>query len=170
MRPNRTILALLALALAACGGGTTTTADAPPPSTDAPPSPPDAPPARPDAPPSPPDAQPGSTLTLEVPGSYGGTPRELAVIGVKQVPVAGPPDAVFLVDDHPAPVAGGAMSLSLDTSAASGDLYVVAVLYQQGGGQFTPKSGVDYVAQSAQPFHFTGAPMQLGSLALTLAP
>ena len=165
----RTGLAALALALAACGSdGKTSTPDAPRAAPDAPAATPDASP--PDAAVASPDAAPGSTLTLDVPASYSGAPRELAVIGVKQVPVGGPPDAIFLADNQPMPVAGQAMALTLDTSAATGDLYVVAVLYQQGGGQFTPKSGVDYVAQSAHTFHFTGAPMSLGTLTLTLAP
>jgi hypothetical protein len=166
----RTGLAALALALAACGSdGKTSTPDAPRAAADAPAAAPDAP-ATPDAAVAMPDAKPGSSLTLQVPASYSGAPRELAIIGVKKLPVGGPPDAVFLVDDKPAPAAGQAMALTLDTSAAMGDLYVVAVLYQQGGGQFTPKSGVDYVAQSAQTFHFTGAPIALGTLTLTLAP
>ena len=86
------------------------------------------------------------------------------------VPIAGPPSFVFVTDMMPAPVAGQTLHLQLDASSANGDLYVVAVLYQTGGGQFSPKSGVDYVAQSAMKFHFTGAPIDLGTLDLALAP
>lgn len=116
------------------------------------------------------DAPAGSTLRLVIPVSYSGVPRELAVIGVKQVPVSGVPDSIFLTDMTPMATAGQTETLSLDTSAASAMLYVVVVLYQQGGGQFTPKSGVDYVAQSAAPFTFAGAPLDLGTLNLVLAP
>ena len=116
------------------------------------------------------DAPAGSSLRLAVPSTYTGAPRELAVIGAKQVPVNGPPDSVFLLDMMPAPVAGQTLNLSLDTSTASGAMYVVVVLYQQGGGQFSPKSGVDYVAQSAATFNFTGASLDLGTLNLVLAP
>ena len=116
------------------------------------------------------DAAATSQLVLQVPASYSGMPRQLAVVGVKHVPVAGPPDAVFLLDNMPAPHAGQPMTLTLDTSSASGALYVVAVLYQQGGGQYSPKSGVDYVAQSASTVDFTGAAMDLGSLDLVIAP
>jgi hypothetical protein len=154
-----------ALVLAACGGDTTTSrSDAAAQGAS------DAPSAPPDTVPTNPDAAVGSALTLVVPATYAGTPRQLAVVGANSVPIAGPPAAVFLIDDAPAPVAGQAMHLELDTSGASGDLYVVAVLYQEGGGQFQPEPGVDYVAQSAASFHFTGAPMELGSLDLALAP
>lgn len=162
-------IALLFVVLAACGGGGTSSphidaqqsADAPHTS--------DAPRAIDAAPAS--DAPAAtSPLVLQVPASYSGTPRQLAVVGVKHLPVGGPPDAVFLLDSMPMPQAGQSMTLALDTSSAMDDLYVVAVLYQQGGGQFSPKSGVDYVAQSASTFHFTGAAMDLGTLALVLAP
>lgn len=117
-----------------------------------------------------PDASTASHLVLKVPGGYSGSPRQLAVVGAKNVPISGPPDSVFLLDNMPMPHAGMSMNLSLDTSTATGSLYVVVVLYQQGGGQYSPKSGVDYVAQSASTFNFTGAPMDLGSLDLVIAP
>jgi hypothetical protein len=123
---------------------------------------------RPDAPA--PDAQPGSSLALTVPATYGGTPRQLAIVATKHVPIAGPPDAVLAIVNAPVVAAGQTLELTVDASGASGDLYVVAVLYQQGGGQYQPKSGVDYVAQSATTFHFTGAPIALGTLALAVAP
>lgn len=129
----------------------------------------DAPHAAIDAPVAP-DAPTGSSLVLNVPGTYTGSPRQLAIIGAKQVPVAGPPDTVFLLDSHPAPHAGQPLALTLDTASATGELYVVVVLYQQGGGQYSPKSGVDYVAQSAHKFTFTGAPQDLGALDLVIAP
>lgn len=154
-----------ALALTACGGDTTTSrSDAAAQGAS------DAPSAPPDTVPMGADAAAGSALTLVVPATYTGTPRQLAVVGTNSVPIAGPPAAVFLLDDAPAPVAGQAIHLELDTSSASGDLYVVAVLYQEGGGQFQPEPGIDYVAQSAASFHFAGAPMDLGSLDLALAP
>lgn len=165
-------LALALIALGACSSDAThSTADAAATADGARPVPGgrDAP-AAPDAAPAIPDAAVGSMLALAVPATYTGTPRELAVVGTKKVPIAGPPDVVFVVDNMPAPVAGQTMHLTLDTSGASGDLYVVAVLYQQGGGQYSPESGVDYVAQSASTFHFTGAPIDLGTLDLALAP
>lgn len=160
--------ALFSVLVAACGGGSTSSpqidaqsvADAHH-NVDAP-SAPDAPHAV--------DAAATSQLVLQVPSSYSGTPRQLAVVGVQHVPPAGPPDAVFLLDSMPMPHGGQPMTLSLDTSSAMGALYVVAVLYQQGGGQYSPKSGVDYVAQSASTFNFTGDAMDLGTLDLVIAP
>ncbi|HSN26030.1 MAG TPA: hypothetical protein VLT45_07085 [Kofleriaceae bacterium] len=159
--------ALFILLLAACGGGGTssphvdahTSADAPK-SIDGP--------RAIDAQSI--DATATSQLVLQVPASYSGAARQLAIVGVKHVPVSGPPDAVFLLDNMPMPHGGQPMTLALDTSTASGQLYVVAVLYQQGGGQYSPKSGVDYVAQSASTFDFTGAAMDLGSMDLVIAP
>lgn len=167
MTPARSS-ALFTVLVAACGGGSTSSphADAQA-SADAPhvadaPAAIDAPHAI--------DAATTSRLVLQVPASYTGTARQLAVVGVQHVPVAGPPDSVFLLDSMPMPQSGQAMTLALDTSSATGALYVVAVLYQQGGGQYSPQSGVDYVAQSASTFDFTGAAMDLGSLDLVIAP
>lgn len=159
--------ALFTILVAACGGGTSS------PHVDAPASADaqhvtDAPGAI-DAPHAV-DATATSRLVLQVPMSYSGTARQLAIVGVQHVPVAGPPDSVFLLDNMPMPHGGQAMTLALDTSSATGALYVVAVLYQQGGGQYSPKSGVDYVAQSASTFNFTGAAMDLGTLDLVIAP
>ncbi len=157
---------LFILAVAACGGSTSSppvdahsSADAPHTS--------DGPRAI-DAPAV--DAAAMSQLVLQVPAGYSGSARQLAVVGVKHLPVGGPPDAVFLLDNMPMPHGGQPMTLALDTSTASGQLYVVAVLYQQGGGQYSPKSGVDYVAQSASTFDFTGAAMNLGTMDLVIAP
>jgi hypothetical protein len=161
-------IALFTLLVAACGGGGTSSPHADADSASDAPHAIDSPRAA-DAPHAV-DAAVTSQLVLNVPASYSGSARQLAVVGVKHLPVGGPPDAVFLLDNMPMPHGGQPMTLALDTSSASGPLYVVAVLYQQGGGQYSPKSGVDYVAQSASTLDFTGAAMDLGSLDLAIAP
>ncbi len=166
-------LALAGVVLVACGGGSTGGPPDAPVQIDAAPvidSAPPAPDAAPDAAP-PPDATPMTAVALTVPAGYAGTARQLVVIAVKQVPVAGPPDSILFLENNPAITAGGTITPALDTSALDGDFYVVAVLYQVGGGQFTPKSGVDYVAQTATAIHFTRGEVQdLGTLPLALAP
>jgi hypothetical protein len=159
------------LFLIACGGSTSAPPDAAPVAVDA--AAPDAP-ASPDAAPpdaTRPDAMPTSHVALKVPATYTGTARELVVVAVKHVPVAGPPDSILFLQNTPAITAGGTVEPPLDTSALDGDFYVVAVLYQDGGGQFSPKSGVDFVAQTAAAVHFIpGQVADLGTLSLTLAP
>src|SRR5512144_1601443 len=116
MSPSRTgrlatTLTLAAVTLAAaCGGDATSRPpDAATPIADAA--------ATPDAAPAPPDAHAthdaavGSTLTVTVPASYSGAPRQLAVVATKTVPIAGVPDAILLVDNAPAVSAGATLSL-----------------------------------------------------------
>ncbi|MCE9573071.1 MAG: hypothetical protein K8W52_07935 [Deltaproteobacteria bacterium] len=166
-------LAFVGSALVACGGGGTSGPPDAPVQVDAAPgidSAPPTPDAAPDAAP-PPDATPMSTVALTVPAGYSGTARQLDVVAVKHVPVAGPPDSILFLENNPVITAGGTISPALDTSALDGDFYVVVVLYQVGGGTFTPKSGVDYVAQTATAIHFTSGQVQdLGTLPLVLAP
>lgn len=167
------VVALASAALVACGGGGTSAPPDAPVVVDSPvavdSAPPDAAPP-PDAPP-PPDATPMSSVALTVPAIYSGTPKQLVVIAVKHVPVSGPPDSILFLENNPAITAGATLTPALDTSALDGDFYVVAVLYQVGGGPFSPKSGVDYVAQTAAAIHFTSGQVQdLGTLPLVLAP
>ena len=107
-------------------------------------------------------------LVLEVPATFKGTPRELDVVVTATLPIAGPPAAILYQQKSPTVTAGASLSVPADATGVKGNYYVVAVLYMQGGGQFSPTSGIDYEAQSAKTFTFTGSSLDLGTMSLAL--
>jgi hypothetical protein len=109
-----------------------------------------------------------ATLTLEVPATLIGTPRQLDVVAFSSLPIKGPPAAVLYERASPAVTPGVPIVVRGDVTGVTGELYVVAVLYMNGGGQFSPKAGVDYAAYGTKTVRFDGAAMDLGSMKLTL--
>lgn len=108
-------------------------------------------------------------LVLDVPATFSGATREIDVVVVPQLPVAGPPAGILFQETSPAVTAGQPMTIHGDATGVTGENYVVVVLYMQGGGSFAPKAGVDYVAQSSAKVDFNGAAVDLGTLKLSLA-
>jgi len=90
------------------------------------------------------------TITVSAPATFSGTPRQLVVAAFDSLPVAGPPAAVLYQGNNPAIVAGQTLSVTGDAGTLSGNKYVIAVLYMQGGGQLAPMAGVDYVSGGTQ--------------------
>ena len=109
-----------------------------------------------------------STVTVKVPSDFKGTPRQLLVAAFDNFPVTGPP-AGILYQGTPTVTAGASLQLTVDATGLSGTKYVLAVLYVQGGGQFSPMPGVDY-ASAPETVTFTGKAMDLGTLTLALVP
>jgi hypothetical protein len=108
-------------------------------------------------------------LVLDVPAAYTGAAREIDVVVVPQLPVAGPPAAILYQQKSPTVTAGAPWTIHGDATGVSGQYYVVVALYMQGGGSFSPKAGVDYVAESSAKVAFGGGPVDLGTMKLVLA-
>src|SRR5262249_9075027 len=109
-------------------------------------------------------AKASSTVTVQVPSDFHGTPRQLLVAALDQFPVTGPPAGV-LYQGTPTVTPGATLHLGADAGGLSGAKSVLAVLYMQGGGQFTPTPGVDY-ASAPEMITYSGAAMDLGTLTL----
>lgn len=109
-----------------------------------------------------------STVKVMVPSDFKGTPRQLLVAAFDSFPVTGPP-AGILYQGTPAITPGASLQLTADATGLSGSKYVLAVLYVQGGGQFSPMPGVDY-ASAPESVTFTGKAMDLGTLTLAVVP
>ena len=110
--------------------------------------------------------QKGLSLTIAVPSSLSGTPRQLVIAAFDQFPVAGPP-AGILYQGSPAIMAGKSVTVSGDATGLSGAKYVLAVLYMQGGGQLAPTANVDYVS-APQQVTFGGGAVATAPFALML--
>ena len=109
-----------------------------------------------------------STVNVVVPSDFKGTPRQLLVAAFDQIPVTGPP-AGILYQGTPAITAGATLTLTADATGLSGSKQVLAVLYVQGGGQFSPMPGVDYES-APETVTFGGSAASLGTLTLALVP
>ena len=115
-----------------------------------------------------PPSQNAAKLVLVVASSFTGTTRELDVVVVPKLPVAGPPAGVLYQAEQPVMTAGQSVTIEGDATGITGENYVVVVLYMQGGGSFQPKPGVDYAVASSSKLAFDGGPIDLGTLDLAL--
>lgn len=107
-------------------------------------------------------------VTLKFPMDLTGTPRALIVALVPALPVAGPPAEVVTQIAMPTIAAGSTLPLELPVRSR-GDFYVLAVLYEVGGGMFSPMAGVDYDAASMAKVTFPGTgSVDAGTLELHL--
>jgi hypothetical protein len=97
------------------------------------------------------------TATLAIPATFSGETTKLVVAAFSKLPVAGPPDGGILMQvDTPKLTAGGTFAVEGDVTGISGSYYILAVVYMKGGGNFSPKDGVDYDASTAKALEFDG--------------
>ncbi len=108
-------------------------------------------------------------LVLTIPANFTGTTRELDVVVTPTLPIAGPPAGILYQAESPVVTAGQSLTIHGDATGISGSYYVVAILYMQGGGQFSPTPGKDYEAQSSATMKFDGKAIDLGTLSLSIA-
>lgn len=108
--------------------------------------------------------------TVQLPPSYAQKPSKLMVAGFDRLPPAGPPSQIFATIDHPAISPTQPFQMEADNLQVNGSYYVYVVLYDQGGGQFLPAAGIDYVGATQQKVTFGDAPVNLGALTLTVQP
>jgi hypothetical protein len=110
---------------------------------------------------------------LTVPSSYNATAVKVIIGLYKQLGAggpAGPPDAIAMQAANPTISPTTSFELMPTALTVSGDYFVYAALYVQGGGMFEPVKGVDYVAQTTKAVTLGGAASpDIGTLALTLA-
>jgi len=107
-------------------------------------------------------------MTLHVPDDYAATPVKIIAGFYDSLPPSGPPAGVAKIVDNPAIAAGMPFEFEADEMMTSGDYFVYVVLYNEGGGNFVPVSGVDYVVQSASKVHVGGGPVNLGDMTVSL--
>lgn len=114
--------------------------------------------------------------TLHVPDSFGETPRQILVGLFDALPPAGPPLVVATVIDEPAIAADHTFELTATeleeadpADLLPGNYYVYVVLYVEGGGQFQPEPGIDYVAWTETKQHLGEEAVNLPDMMLGLA-
>lgn len=99
-------------------------------------------------------------LTLSVPDDFDGQISNLQVVLASQLPLTGMPDAILATIENSDSDGDGErdvdqilnssrnLVLALEDVGVSGDYHVMAILYMEGGGQFQPVPGVDFMASS----------------------
>jgi hypothetical protein len=117
---------------------------------------------------------------ISLPDGFSGEIRQLMVTLATEVPITGPPPAVLATIDNGDADSDGEgdvdqilnpsrdLVLALPDVGLSGTYHVVIALFMEGGGQFAPVPGVDYMAASG-PLTF-GAGQVAVDLELMLVP
>ncbi len=108
--------------------------------------------------------------TLHLPADFVGEPVKIIAGMYERVPPDGPPIDVAALMEMPAIEIGSPLEMEARDMQVSGSYFVYIALYVEGGGNFVPVPGVDYVWQSEQKFTFGGGPINLGDVEFELAP
>lgn len=106
---------------------------------------------------------------LIIPSDFTGTTRSLAIVLYETVPPMGPPDGIVAEIDTPELTAGDRFPISIQPAIFNGDYYVWVNLYMDGGGEWAPVNGVDYVGYTADPVVFDGTAISFDDISLSLA-
>jgi protoheme ferro-lyase len=104
----------------------------------------------------------GLVATISLPDDFDGVITKLLITLADELPVTGVPIAILASIDNVDKDGDGKLDvdqilgptrdllLALDDVGVVGEYHVVAALYVEGGGQFQPVPGVDYLASSAK--------------------
>ena len=106
---------------------------------------------------------------LIIPSDFTGTTRSLAIVLYETIPPQGPPDGIVAELDTPELSAGDSFPVQIQPAIFNGDYYVWVNLYMDGGGEWQPVNGVDYVGYTADPVVFDGTAISFNDISLSLA-
>lgn len=107
--------------------------------------------------------------SIEIPSPLEGTPRAMAISLYDTLTPAGPPNVTVTEIDAPAVVAGEPYEIEFSPLIATGEYYVWVFLYMEGGGEWAPVSGVDYVGHTAELVTFDREAVNFPSIVLEMA-
>jgi len=106
---------------------------------------------------------------LNLPNSLEGTPRELLIALFSKLPPQGPPDAVLMRVGTPSLNAGERYPLRVHPVLESGQYFLYVSLYMEGGGQYQPMVGIDYIGTSAEKLNFSGGALKFEEIEMIVA-
>ena len=106
---------------------------------------------------------------LQIPEDYTGTARSLAVVLYQSIPPAGPPDGIIVEIENPDLTPGGTFPVRILPALFNGEYYVWVNLYMEGGGEWAPVNGVDYIGSTGATIAFDGTPVSFDDISLSLA-
>jgi len=106
---------------------------------------------------------------LIIPSDFTGTTRSLAIVLYSTVPPMGPPDGIVAEIETPELTAGDSFPVRIQPAIFNGDYHVWVNLYMDGGGEWAPVNGVDYVGYTAEPVVFDGTAISFDDISLSIA-
>ena len=115
----------------------------------------------------------GETYTvcgnIMIPTDLVGTPRSMAISLYDTLSPAGPPNVIVTEINNPDVIAGEPYAIEYYPLIATGDYYVFVFLYMEGGGEWTPELGIDYVGRSDTKIAFSEDAVRFDDISLVLA-
>ena len=106
---------------------------------------------------------------LSLPDSFVAEPRELLITLYSNLPPQGPPDAILMRIDTPSVGKGEFYPVRVQPVLESGEYFVYVSLYVEGGGQYQPMSGVDYIGQTSTKLAFNGGLLKFDDIEMKIA-
>ncbi len=104
-----------------------------------------------------------------LPASFSDTPRQFLVALFSSLPAEGPPNSVLMRIDAPSVRAGERYPVRIHPVLESGEYFIFTTLYVDGGGEFQPVVGTDYVGASKTKLNFDGTALEFGDIDMTVA-
>ena len=104
-----------------------------------------------------------------IPSDMVGTPRSMAISLYETLIPAGPPNVVVTEIAAPEVVAGEAYRIEFSPLIETGEYYLFVFLYMEGGGEWAPVSGIDYVGHTTQTITFDGSPITFPNITVEMA-
>ena len=107
--------------------------------------------------------------SLNIPASFDGTPRELLIALFSSLPPQGPPNLILARIASPSLGANERYPIRVHPFLETGEYFVYVSLYMDGGGEFQPVPGVDYIGQTPTKINFDGVALDFGEIEMVLA-
>ena len=107
--------------------------------------------------------------SLMMPDDFTGTTRSMSVALFSSLPPAGPPDYALAQVELPEFATGTAYPIEIGSVTALGDYHLFVAVYMEGGGEWQPEPGIDYMYSSPDTFTFDGSAIDFGEINLMLA-
>ena len=104
-----------------------------------------------------------------IPTSIRGEARSLAVVLYSTVPPAGPPDGIVAEIEYPNIQGGYRFPIREIPVLFTGEYYLWVNLYMEGGGEWVPVNGVDYMGYTTEPVVLDGSPISFDDINIELA-
>ena len=106
--------------------------------------------------------------SLLVPSDFVGTPKNLTLALYSSLPPMGPPNVILAQVTDPNIGIDQPYAVELHPVTATGSYHLFVSLYMEGGGEWMPASGIDYMLET-EALSFEGTAVNLGEMTLSLA-
>lgn len=106
---------------------------------------------------------------LVTPSDFEGTTRSLALALYTSIPPAGPPSAILAEIALPTMGPNERYPVRLAPVIETGEYYLWANLYMEGGGTWVPENDIDYTANSEAPLLMEAKAMEFEDITLSIA-